>query len=527
MEASTSPEVWIVEDLQQQKLPARSLVATLQRAGLSARLVDLNQGLANLVAAAQREPPRLIISSILFADRVNEYLALTTALRAAGVRAHLSLTGHLPTLAGMALLAACPALDSVLAKDAGRTAAQLAKQLDRPEEWKTIPGLLCRDSGSRAAPRTTGDELDQFLFPLCDDVPLFHGYGYATIEASRGCYHACTFCLPAAFYRQGGVPYRLREMANMMEGVEALYARGARLFLFDDEQFLPPGRARAERVAAFAEELERRNLRIAFTIKCRADDIEVDLFRRLKQAGLLRVYIGVESGCQATLDLLNKQTTVQQNVAAVERLNELGLVADFRLLLFHPWTTLEMIETELAFLQRVSACISTPFDVREAQVFAGTPLAGRLLSEGRGNASDWLFSFTIADPRVELLRRLCRLVFDLAGVYGDYEARVSETWYALLLANRFEACREQEDSTRLQSAVARMNEEMLNVWEEMLAFARTGDIYDANEVNTRAGGWVERVGRAASASSADLKNNRFQDTLEFDGFGSPIPDKLV
>jgi hypothetical protein len=135
-------------------------------------------------------------------------------------------------------------------------------------------------------------------------------------------------------------------------------------------------------------------------------------------------------------------------------------------------------------------------------------LAVQLLAEGLGSTSDWLLAFTIADPRVELLRRLCRLVFDLSGVYGNFEAQVSERWYELLLTNRFEALREQERPAHLRSAVAQVNGESLKVWEEMLAFARTGDVYSADEVNARAGKWVEYVTLAAHAAITDMKLSR-------------------
>ena len=119
--------ILVVEDLGQQHLAARSLAAVLRRAGWDARLVDFCRGpdgegdkpaSAAAIALAGELRPRLIIFSILFADRMIEYLALIAALRRSGVRAHLTLTGPLPSFAPAELLAACPALDSVLCGEA-------------------------------------------------------------------------------------------------------------------------------------------------------------------------------------------------------------------------------------------------------------------------------------------------------------------------------------------------------------------------------------------------------------------------
>src|SRR5512140_3534954 len=90
MERLSSADALIIEDLRQHKLAARHLVASLERAGWRTQLVDLNDGVDTIIQLAQRSTPRLIVSSILFADCVNEHLALMTALRKAGSCAHLS-----------------------------------------------------------------------------------------------------------------------------------------------------------------------------------------------------------------------------------------------------------------------------------------------------------------------------------------------------------------------------------------------------------------------------------------------------
>ena len=135
----SSIDVLLIEDQSQQHLPARTLAAVLQRAGLHVQLAHYgpDQDVGTVVALALRAQPRLIVFSILFADRVPECLALITALRQSGVRAHMTMAGPLPTFASAELLAACPALDSVLCGEAEATVAQLAAAIchsERSEE---------------------------------------------------------------------------------------------------------------------------------------------------------------------------------------------------------------------------------------------------------------------------------------------------------------------------------------------------------------------------------------------------------
>jgi radical SAM superfamily enzyme YgiQ (UPF0313 family) len=294
------------------------------------------------------------------------------------------------------------------------------------------------------------------------------------------------------------MPYAVCETTSVVDEIAALYAGGVRLFLFDDEQFLPPGQARTKRVAALGGGLEKRNLRIAFTIKCRADDVGRVLFKQLQDIGLLRVYIGLESGSQTSLDLFRKGTTVQQNFDALVILDELGIIADFRTLLFHPWSTLETIAEELAFAKSVLPHLPTPFDFREIEIYPGTPLAEQLDAQGRANSWRLPLTYSLADERVELLRRLFRFVFNPTGEYGRAQKRITEAWYDLLLRQRFDGEFDKDKPREQKAAVAHLNQVTLELWQEMLAFVRQENIHDADAVNARAGEWAQRINQASS-----------------------------
>jgi radical SAM superfamily enzyme YgiQ (UPF0313 family) len=423
------------------------------------------------------------------------------------------MVGPLPTFAWASLLAACPesvegacpALDSVLRGEAEASIVQLAAGLRDGADWRAVSGLAHRSPEVRTnpLPRLVPD-LDVLPFPARDDdIPTCLGLGFATVESGRGCYHTCTFCLPRAFYSAGpGAPYRLRSVPNLVEEMDALYRRGVRLFLFDDEQFLPPGRARLERVQALGDALKERGLAIAFTIKCRADDVDLPLFRQLKGMGLVRVYLGLESGCQASLDLLGKGVTTSDNARALAVLDGLDIATDFYSLLFHPWSTLETLRAEVEFLERVLPLVSTAFTFNEVEPYPGTPLAERLRAErpasreAQESARDtpWLLPYTIADPAAELLRRLARVVFGSRNADGGLHARIVQAWYDVLLLRRFGPQQLAAHGARtLRDVVTHLNRESLALWREMLSFAAGSDLYDAVRVNERAAAWAGQV----------------------------------
>jgi hypothetical protein len=264
-------------------------------------------------------------------------------------------------------------------------------------------------------------------------------------------------------------------------------------------------------------------LKIAFTIKCRADDVEIALFTQLKELGLLRVYIGIESGCQRSLDLLNKGITVDGALGALRTLNELGIVADFYSLLFHPWSTLADIESELQFLEAALPYMSTCYSIRDVYAFPGTSVAARLQAEGRLVGLPWTYRYQIADPRVELLRRMSRLVFASLEVSGGFRDRLTQAWFALLQRQRFApdggtsvvdpgaplagadlgapvvgvdlhvSPESWGEANALRSSATTMNRVIIAALKAMLEFA-SGPLYnDSTQVNRIVAEWAKRV----------------------------------
>lgn len=126
------------------------------------------------------------------------------------------------------------------------------------------------------------------------------------LQATIGCsYNRCTFC---AMYRDKR--FRVRPMDELRE--EIRWAR-AELGPSVDKVFLADGDALVAK-AAFLEEL-LGELRAAFPrlrrVSCYASPQSLQVRKpeeltRLREAGLTQLYLGVESGDDATLELLDK-----------------------------------------------------------------------------------------------------------------------------------------------------------------------------------------------------------------------------
>jgi len=137
-----------------------------------------------------------------------------------------------------------------------------------------------------------------------------------SISTSRGCINKCNFC-----YRMDK-GFRYRSVKNVVE--EMLYLSekyGVTYFMVNDELFTYP----RSRIFEFRDELDKNDLKIKFDCGARVDIMDVEVTKALKDAGCQLLKFGMESSDQRVLDLMHKNTTVEENISAAELCNKYGI----------------------------------------------------------------------------------------------------------------------------------------------------------------------------------------------------------
>ena len=495
-------DVLLVGAEELENLGTRYLAAVLRQHGYTVELAPFSTAgdMDAVVRRAQLTRPRLLGLSIIFQYRAPEFLELASELRHVLPEAHITAGGHFPTFAASDLLRDHPALDSVVCGEGEFTLLELVQRLDSPEAWHTILGLSFRRDGRVAEnpPRPLIADLDSLPFPARDTPPQHHlGIGFSPVVGSRGCYRDCAFCSIRSFYGASrGKIQRFRSVPNLVDEMEMLYHTfGVRFFIFNDDEWFPAGKTRLARVTALDGELKRRGLDVIMSIKCRADDVTEDLFRRLLDVGVVRAYVGVESGSDHSLQTLNKRTTVAQNRQALEVLHKVGMLADFGLIFFDPESTAEDIRANLNFFHDMAGEGQAPLSFGRMEVYAGTPILDRLQSEGRLTGNYLAWNYTIPDPRVEMLFRLMIATMRHRHYANDGLAKQCSIAYYELMMYKY-LLKEHADpalSEQLRQIVARVNNHSLAMLEEMFDFTLHENIYDANRVNDQAAAWASHV----------------------------------
>ncbi|RMG66623.1 MAG: radical SAM protein, partial [Nitrospirae bacterium] len=163
------------------------------------------------------------------------------------------------------------------------------------------------------------------------------------VSTSRGCSHKCTFCSQQKFWHQS---WRARRPEAVVKEIEHLNKQyGVNVFLFTDE-YPTQDRQRWERLLDL---LIERDLGIYILMETRAEDIirDRDILHKYRRAGIVHIYIGVESTEQETLDLIKKDIKVETGMEALRLIHEHGMISETSFILGFPDETRESIKKTL------------------------------------------------------------------------------------------------------------------------------------------------------------------------------------
>ena len=134
--------------------------------------------------------------------------------------------------------------------------------------------------------------------------------------SSRGCINRCNFC----YRMEMGI--RLRSTENIIEEMKLLNQKyGITYFGMYDELFCFP----KKKTIDFCKAIKNENLKIGFDCNARVDIFDEETAVYLKEAGCTFLNFGMESSSQKVLDLMKKNTTVEQNIEAAEIARKAGI----------------------------------------------------------------------------------------------------------------------------------------------------------------------------------------------------------
>lgn len=194
------------------------------------------------------------------------------------------------------------------------------------------------------------------------------GKKVATVIMAKGCVARCTFC------HRWDKGYRALPVEHIVARIRHLMATYNVGFIqFGDENF---GSDRRQ-TDALVEAL--KPLDILYTVagvRCRS--VDPALLRRMKESGCVSVYFGMESGSQRILDVMEKNTSTEDNMNAARWTGEAGLHTVYQIVIGMPGENDETIAETIEFFKQASEFLpESPIKRLSAnfiQALPGTPV---------------------------------------------------------------------------------------------------------------------------------------------------------
>ena len=280
----------------------------------------------------------------------------------------------------------CPELDVVVRKEGENTLLEIVQRLEAGKSFHDVIGITCRKDGKivKNPDRPYIKDLDSLPFPAHNLWPLETLRKYGTIVypimASRGCVFWCDFCTAVRMF---GRKYRMRSPKNVVDEIEFLHKTyGANQFTFYDDAFTVD----QDRTAEICHEIEKRKLKIKWDCETRVDMVTKELLLKMREAGCIAIWFGVESGSQRVIDAMGKGFSLTQTMNAFQWAKHAGLMTVAGVILGFPGETKESAMETIKLVEKIN-----PDDVGYyiATPYPGTPMYELVKEKGLLKVTDF------------------------------------------------------------------------------------------------------------------------------------------
>ncbi len=351
------------------------IASYLKKHGISVELVDCTfMGMNSALEKIRQSHPKIIGIQVMFSMKEKALQMAQTLRKNCDL---LVAGGPLPTSNPEDFL---QFFDVVGIGEGEETMLELTKAFANGKTMKNVKGIAYKENGVTVftPPRDFIENLDEIPFPAREifDNQTYKTYysknfGYTTtsVMTSRGCPFECDFCSRPVF----GNGFRSRTAKNIVEEVQAVHDLGYERVWFADDCFTL-GRTRFLNIC---NELIRRRLDVGWECLSRVDTIDEEVAEKMKKAGCVRVFFGIESGNDSVLKIMKKQITIKQAKEAVQTCKKAGIQVGAFFILGYPG------ETDRTILDTVNFASLLPLDYLSFTFpypIPGTPLFERVKS---------------------------------------------------------------------------------------------------------------------------------------------------
>ena len=279
----------------------------------------------------------------------------------------------------------------------------LVQALENQSSLHDVKGIVFEDENSKEIVVNPEAPLIQYLdelpFPALNLLPmkkyrlLDMDTHMTTMITTRGCPMQCSFCSSAAMH---GKKIRERSIENIVDEIEYLKTNyDIDTIAFMDDTFT----LKKRKVMAICDEILKRNIEIMWGCTSRVDTLDEKLLKKMKEAGCITIFIGVESADQQQLDNMCKNTTIAKIENAFKIAHKLKIRTIASVALGMPGDTKEIMNKTVKFVHKLKPnyaiySLATPYP--------GTRFYKEAFEKNLIKIKDWS-KYTLITPILETI----------------------------------------------------------------------------------------------------------------------------
>lgn len=309
------------------------------------------------VELVKKESPDFIMGEITTSTCAYDYEVLTEISEKIP-EVHIIIGGTHATVLSEQVMKECSAIDVVARQEYDFTIDEIIKNYD---DLSNVQGITYRNQDGtiiRQADRPWLEDMDKLpmVSKVYEKFLNVNDYCYAfaqspmiQIFSARGCPFQCNFCsYPESM---SGRRFRRRSVENFVDELEYIHTNMPyiREIFIEDDTFTVD----KKRVKAVCDEIERRGLKLVWSCNTRADTLDYDTMKRMKEVGCRLLVVGYESGNQAVLDETKKGIKLENSLEFAKNTKKLKIKVFGCFMIGLKGDNLDTIEDTFKFAKKV------------------------------------------------------------------------------------------------------------------------------------------------------------------------------
>ena len=280
-----------------------------------------------------------------------------------------------------------PAIDVIVRREGEQTFLELLQRIEAKKSFEGVLGTTFRTKDGktlRNSDRPFLNDLDSLPSPAYHLLPLesYHRMGKTIfpIVTSRGCVQWCDFCSTVRMFGRG---YRVRNPKSVVDNMENLHNQyGESQFTFYDDAFTINRNHTLEMCA----DIKARKLNVEWDCETRVDAVDKELLEKMREAGCITIWFGVESGSEKMLGKMHKKINREQVRDAFKMAQKAGMMTIASAVIGFPGETEETAWETINFINSLN-----PDDIGcyVATPYPGTPMYEEVIKNGWLRVTDF------------------------------------------------------------------------------------------------------------------------------------------